>query len=574
MHLVLLETSGNQAYIFGTNKQRENVGASELVYQVGSSWALEAVNETCGTSIPTDLPASWRATLLDPKRNPPIEKGGVAEVVLAASGKVLLLVDTEERGRAVIRALTLRVLREAPGLGVRGVVGPAIESGPEIHQHVREVHEDLRVAISNLPPVEARFLRLPAWAECETSGQPAASRDPRKLDGHRALRSAPNAAKHKGISGAHTRLAEGESSPRLAVTVQQLEDCIEGGLEWLGVVHADGNGIGKIFGQFDRYVKRGRPDRFFRAYLDALRKFSIGLDVACEQAFEVVAKALAGGGEGSSDDRVPIVPLVLGGDDITVLADGREAVGFAREFLRQFEVQTARKDLPLVGNIVAQTAKAALGVRRLAACAGVAIVKPSYPFFSAYTMAAALLENAKTVKKRIVVEGKPYPTSALDYHVQYADVPDLEGLRAGLELEDGARLWARPYVVTPFEKLPELDGDAARWLRRRRWSRLAERLAILTEKVDGRWALPRSVLHRLKAALHAGRSAADAALALELPRYERLASLLETEQSAETRASLFWQETGLDGRDRQRTSLLDLLDLVEFSRGFEEEEAA
>jgi hypothetical protein len=48
-------------------------------------------------------------------------------VVLAISGKALLLVDDPAVGETVIGEVSLRALRRAPGLEVTGVVGPAFD---------------------------------------------------------------------------------------------------------------------------------------------------------------------------------------------------------------------------------------------------------------------------------------------------------------------------------------------------------------------------------------------------------------------------------------------------------------
>lgn len=56
--LVLLETSGNQPYIFDTNKRRENVGASHLIASLGDWVRRELASLVPGwapdSRVPTD----------------------------------------------------------------------------------------------------------------------------------------------------------------------------------------------------------------------------------------------------------------------------------------------------------------------------------------------------------------------------------------------------------------------------------------------------------------------------------------------------------------------------------------
>ena len=99
-HWVILETGSNQTFIFATNKQRVNVGASELIRQSCTEWVDDAI---------ADLP--------DPM---------VVSAVVRASCKAILLVRDEGVGRRLVGAVTLRALAQAPGLELWGTVGPEV----------------------------------------------------------------------------------------------------------------------------------------------------------------------------------------------------------------------------------------------------------------------------------------------------------------------------------------------------------------------------------------------------------------------------------------------------------------
>ena len=185
MYLVLIETSGNQNYIFSTNKLKENIGASELTYRSGTKWVLDAVGEITGS---TSLQV-WkdsdrlRKLLLDPTINPPIENSATKiEVIIAASGKSLLLVKSEVDAKKIIQAVTYKALREAPGLEIAGVFCEFDWNSKTLGEINKKVHKEYERVRSLKPSVDLRFLRLPVVDECATSGLPAskALRNPEK----------------------------------------------------------------------------------------------------------------------------------------------------------------------------------------------------------------------------------------------------------------------------------------------------------------------------------------------------------------------------------------------------------
>ncbi len=522
MNLVLIETSGNQSFIFATNKLRENVGASELIYRTGTKYVFDAVK-----NLKVKVPGDPRI----PSEYPPLSTQNPVEIILAASGKALLLVQNADVGRRIVREVTSRALEEAPGVDVYGVVSRDFDFDDEpIHPLVGEVHRQYERVRSRLPGAVARFQRLPIVAECATSGLPAArlacANDEVPVWEHREY-SASVFAKVRARKGWEDRLKKvlhrQNVNHCLPDTLTGLEEL---GCDWLAIIHADGNGLGQVFLNFDKLAKV-TDNRDNRDYITKLREFSLALDECTERAFCQALRLLYPRG-----GFLPIVPLVLGGDDLTVICDGRQALRFAKEFLDNFEKATREHKAiqPILNNGVTS-------------CAGVAIVKPHFPFFAAYQLAEELLQSAKKIAK----QNPQSPVSAVDYHILHdASGPNLERIRRELTVDDGNTLLVgRPYVTTANQ------GPV-----HRHWEKLKERVkAVRAVDGDGRRQLPNSMLHALRQSLFLGQQVADAQLKLVLERYRKqgLATLLGDGDS------LFWMDT-----DCRRTGLLDAVDTAEF----------
>jgi hypothetical protein len=572
MHLVLLESSGNQAFLFATNRLRENIGASELTYRAGTEFVLEAVEGLTAKRLWSANPQTLRENLCHEGLNPAIQEGTGVEVIVATSGKALLLVDSQDTGQAIVAEATRRALREAPGLDLCGVVSRDFSwHEASIHEEVKAVYQLFEEVRRRRAQPLARFPTLPICLPCKSSGLPAAA-----LDAEGEPVSWTSLSKRQRTPDWQSRISQILRGSGLFVfkEVIALEEAIKAlekdysELDWLAVVHADGNGLGKIFLEFERYLSdHDDPNRH---YINQLREFSIALEEATEAAFIRALDAfppLQRRGKHKNPYILPIVPLVLGGDDLTVICAGRYALEFTRRYLHAFEQETA--DTQRRHGIIPAISARALACPHLSACAGVAIIKPHFPFHSAYTLAEELLKSAKLVKRRVrqLKADAPHPCSALDFHVLYdASFSSLEAIRRQLCISSETTLTAKPYVTTPTEDLKDIAESSWEWLQRHHLRGLIERIQVIqkTDPETGRRVLPNSQLHDLREGLFLGRHEADARVRLIVERYPALSTLLEGEAKD---SSLFRAGESENGQSCYETRFLDALESAAFWEG-------
>lgn len=538
VHPLLIETHGKQAYLFATGRRREAVGASYLVQAV-TDWARTELGD--GT----------------------IAAGAAAEVVVATSGTVLAFVAERERAVAAVRAVTGRALREAPGLGVTGVVGEPFrwDSGGA-PAAVAALFAQSGAVRANRPGPGTRFPVLPVAELCPSSGLPVAGLA--SIGAERVPRSAPALAKLDAVPKALERLEEitGVARPQLLRATELLagED-LPGvdGPDRVALVHADGNGLGRLVtGLADHLGLHGaaRPDT---AYAAGYRAFSETLDGAARFAFEEAVETVM-----AKEGRAPLVlPLVVGGDDLTFLADATIASALTVEYLRAF-VRYAADDAAVAGPV---TAASGVGDPRLGVAAGLVITGPHFPFSAAYALADELVTDVAKRAKTALTDavGRPVPCVALACHVQSDTVATTDAQRVAA-LRTGERL----LTAGPYAEVIDVDGvrrglgaAASAWLRGRALEPdlLTTAATFAAVDADGRRRLPNGQVHELRARLRPDPAAADEYLRRLVAVAPHRWSFLVEDGAGDT-ASLFTDRS--DGEPTTR--FLDALTLAPYVR--------
>lgn len=375
---------GIQSFIFQTKELREIIGASEMV---------EHICTTCFDEY--------------------VQSG---EILLRAAGNIKCEYSHQHECEKAVLEFPRKVMTYAPGI----TISQAVE--------VYEKDEDYAIASQNLEqklrqqrnkPMRSQTLGMLGCWRAAASGMPIVS----VVRGNRL----DAAAEQKNKYCQEKKLCEKALGIPAVKFPYDIRD-ITLHNDWIAIIHIDGNGLGKVV----QRIGKNKKD---------FANFSSNLNEATCAAAQATYHQLNETYHLDRLSKLPIRPVVLGGDDLTIICRGDLAIDYVQTFLQFFEQYTEQ----LLGF-------------KLTACGGIAYIKASYPFYYGYELAEQLCKYAKEHARELNSDLTP---SCLMFHkVQDSYINDYENDIIPRELTIGnAEATTLSWVFGPYF----IDAQSQYW---------------------------------------------------------------------------------------------------------------
>jgi len=456
---VLLDTVSIQRYIFSTNNLKENIGASQVVEEIFDSHLKEVIKDIFSLSDERFF-TEWEK---NPEKISILENSLPLEIGYIGGGNALIFFKDETKAKEFIKKWSMRLLIYCPGLIPACAIGKI---------DFQRFSEDLKILFKKLAHNKSEFIpqtiikRHGITAECPNTGYSAEVWCEKLPAEKQNYISSVSNAKIEASERADDKLEKilKESGLSEKYTFTNILDRLGQSKHeesHIAIVHIDGNDMGSRF--------QSQKD------LISLRKLSISVRHITLNCFKKLIRKIAENIENIKNEGInlqqaekrtilPIRPIIIGGDDITFVSDGRLGVWLAKIFLEEFEREKPSDGKPLT------------------ACAGVAITKTKYPFYRGYRLCEELTGNAKKQRRNRKDDG-----SWIDFHIAYG------GFSGNLE-----------EIRNNFYKAPSVDSLLMRPYKISDLNELLKGISEFKEKKEDKNKFPRSKLMRLKEVLYYG----------------------------------------------------------------------
>ena len=407
---------GIQSFIFKTNKLKEIIGASEIVEQICTSKFYEI----------SGLNAESK------------------EIILSAAGNVKCILSKEQCENLVLK-FPKKIQAIAPGITISQAV-VQFKEGEDYP--IQELENRLKIQRNKLQnPIEIGFMGL----ERDRRSGGIAFKKYSKGNGKEEYLSEEADLKRKAIKSSEKNRNEFSTeklfekisgiknvpNSELSFDIENITDT--GKNSWIAVIHADGNSIGNILQNRVEELNTNKEFKDFSLSIESATKTAVqiafnNIVVGDKKEFEVK-------NQNNKKYRYPIRPIVLGGDDLTVIIRADLALAFTETFLIEFEKASKDEFSRLKTK----------GIDGLTACAGIAFIKESYPLHYGLNLAEELCKDAKKSSR--------IESSLTFYKVQESFIVDFDLLKEKtLKTKSGLSFYAGPYNS---ENLKELNRKLA-----------------------------------------------------------------------------------------------------------------
>lgn len=413
---------GIQGFIFQTNTLKEIVGASELVEDICTNLFAEQLGKKCGNELKED-----------------------ANAIINAAGNVKYVFEDEEQCRKVFRNFPKSVLQKAPGITISQAVVEMNDDEGNLSDSNQKLEDKLREQRNR--PLQSMTIGLMGMQRSRETGLPETWHiENRQYCDECTYQKIRSIDKRKLWEKATGLDIEEDLNYLTGETTDNIK-YFTGDNNWIAVIHADGNGLGKIVKAIG---ERGSKDDF-RAFSSLLDKSTCD---AAKSAFASVFK--------DDSKRIPFRPIVLGGDDLTVIIRGDMAIEFTKNYLEAFGENTKENFKELAGRFPETNL-----MNGLTACAGVAFIKSSFPYYYGYNLAEELCSAAKKASERensCLMFHKVQDSYVSSYNeIEKRELTTLEdkSFKFGpYFIEDNGYYWSIDKLVDTVKKLDSKDGNA------------------------------------------------------------------------------------------------------------------
>lgn len=398
---------GIQGFIFQTDKLKDIVGGSELIEHICTKFFEDQVED--------------------------FDK---SKLIIGAAGNIKYLFEEFEACQKIVANFTKSVMELAPGISISQAV---VETDGDLKlKHINELEDKLKVQRNKqVVPINFGYL---ITERARNTGNVAVGFD--KFDKNESIDNS-TLKKRKALDSL-TGLSEKFTLPEGKRFPFDFEEMVKNtDRSWIAVVHADGNGLGKVLQQLGAKLQDKSENELIKAY----KEFSENLEKSTLKAANSAFKNVFINSEKgrSKQEFFPFRPIVLGGDDLTVIVRSEYVLDFTHNFLIEFEKETSNNLNPLFKRYD-------IKIERLTACAGIAYIKSSFPFHYGCDLAEQLCSEAKKQAKKINEVNVP---SCLMFHkVQTSFIGAFDEIvKQELTCYDGLSFVAGPYYLNQPGKI-------------------------------------------------------------------------------------------------------------------------